>query len=184
MSVSARLIGHATYKAELQMAFEIRPVQVRDYGALGHVTAEVYAVVYPPIEEARKAVREMRDVTARVAEADTTFVAVETGSGKVLGGVSFVRSGNKHANVARPGEGEFRLLAVDPAARGHGVGQALVQACLDRGAELGLERVVLLTQADMLEAQRLYDRMGFKRATERDWEPVPGVRLWAYAIEI
>jgi ribosomal protein S18 acetylase RimI-like enzyme len=166
------------------VAFEIRPVQVRDYGALGSVTAEVYAVVYPPIEEARAAVREMRDVTPRVAEAETTFVAVETGGEKVLGGVSFVLSGSKHANLARAGEGEFRLLAVDPAARGQGVGQALVRACLDRAAELGLERVVLLTQDDMLEAQRLYDRMGFKRATDRDWEPVPGVRLLAYAIDV
>ena len=100
------------------MAFEIRPVQVRDYGALGHVTAEVYAAAYPPTEKARAAVRQMRDVTARAQEAETTFVAVETGSEKVLGGVSFVLSDSKFASVARPGEGEFRLLAVDPAARG------------------------------------------------------------------
>jgi ribosomal protein S18 acetylase RimI-like enzyme len=177
------------------MAFEVRPVRPEDYEALGNVTADVYAVAYPPIEEAREAVRKMHDVAARVAGSETTFVAAEstsggpstqaaTGTGKILGGVSFLVHDNELADVARPGEGEIRLLAVDPRARRQGIGRALVRACLDRAAALGLERMVLSTQEDMVEAQQLYDRMGFKRALDREWEPVPGVRLRAYVMEI
>lgn len=166
------------------MTFEIRPVRPEDYEALGNVTADVYRKVYPPIEEAKAIVEEMHDIATRVAETETTFVAVETGTGIVLGGVSFVLHDNKHANAARPGEGEFRLLAVDATARGQGVGQALVQACLDRAAALGLQRVAIFTQTDMLEAQRLYERIGFKRVPARDWEPMPEFWLWAYVIEV
>jgi ribosomal protein S18 acetylase RimI-like enzyme len=65
-----------------------------------------------------------------------------------------------------------------------GVGRALVQACLDRAAELGLERVVLNTGPEMLAAQRLYEKMGFHLEPERDWEPVPGIRLLTYVIDV
>ncbi|NMO51712.1 GNAT family N-acetyltransferase [Actinoplanes sp. TBRC 11911] len=164
------------------MPFEIRPVWSADYQALGQVTADVYRVAYPPIEETAAAVREMYDVTDRVAGSETTFVAVD--GGKIVGGVSFLLAGAKDGHAARPGEGEFRLLAVDEAARGRGVGRALVQACLDRAAALGLQRVVLNTGPDMLAAQRLYERMGFHLEPERDWEPVPGIRLLTYVIDV
>lgn len=164
------------------MPFEIRRVRPEDYEALGQVTADVYRAAYPPIEEAQAAVREMYDVTDRVAGSETTFVAVE--AGKIVGGVSFLLDGAKDGHAARPGEGEFRLLAVDEAARRQGVARALVQACLDRAAELGLQRVVLNTAPDMLAAQRLYERMGFHLEPERDWEPVPGIRLLTYVIDV
>ena len=32
----------------------------------------------------------------------------------------------------------------------------------------------------MTVAHRVYERLGFVRAPERDWEPVPGVHLIAY----
>ena len=166
------------------MDFEVRPVRPDDYAALGTVTANVYRAAYPPIPEAEAAVREMRDVAPRVAESETTFVAVENGAQEIIGGVSFELDRARDANVARPGEGELRLLAVDAAVRRRGVGQALVQACLDRAAELGLERVVLNTGPEMVAAQKLYEHMGFHLEPERDWEPVPGIRLLTYVIDV
>ncbi|MGV1005956.1 MAG: amino-acid N-acetyltransferase [Candidatus Nanopelagicales bacterium] len=41
--------------------------------------------------------------------------------------------------------GELRTLAVDPAATGQGIGQALVRALLARAGDLGLSRVFCLT---------------------------------------
>ena len=34
----------------------------------------------------------------------------------------------------------------------------------------------------MRAAHRIYERVGFERAPERDWSPVPGVELLAFAI--
>ena len=42
---------------------------------------------------------------------------------------------------------EVRTLAVDPACRGHGVGQALLDAVLDRARALGVRRLFCLTFA-------------------------------------
>jgi hypothetical protein len=34
----------------------------------------------------------------------------------------------------------------------------------------------------MTPAHRLYERLGFTRAPEDDWSPVPGVQLLAYRV--
>ncbi|MET7437677.1 GNAT family N-acetyltransferase, partial [Streptomyces sp. NPDC005568] len=82
--------------------------------------------------------------------------------------------GNAMAELARPGEAEIRMLAVAPQARGRGAGEALVRACVDRArATEGCVRVVLSTQRTMRAAHRIYERLGFVRTPERDWNPVP-----------
>jgi ribosomal protein S18 acetylase RimI-like enzyme len=52
-------------------------------------------------------------------------------------------------------------VVVDGAARGAGVAEALVQAALDRSAELGARTVDLTSRPDREAANRLYLRMGF-----------------------
>jgi GNAT superfamily N-acetyltransferase len=48
-----------------------------------------------------------------------------------------------------------------PAARGRGVGRALVEACIDYCARTGRARLLLGVVEDNLPARRLYDRLGF-----------------------
>ncbi|MFF1625069.1 GNAT family N-acetyltransferase [Streptomyces sp. NPDC058272] len=101
-------------------------------------------------------------------------VSVDRVLDRVLGGVTFVPDGGPMADIARPGEAEIRMLAVAPDARGRGAGEALVRACVDRArATEGCVRVVLSTQRTMHTAHRIYQRLGFTRAPERDWNPIP-----------
>jgi ribosomal protein S18 acetylase RimI-like enzyme len=59
-------------------------------------------------------------------------------------------------------------------ARGRGAGEALVRACVDRARAVeGCVRVVLSTQRTMRPAHRLYERLGFVRSPDRDWNPLP-----------
>jgi hypothetical protein len=43
---------------------------------------------------------------------------------------------------------------------------------------------VLSTTADMRPAHRLYERLGFGRAVDRDWTPRPNLALIAYTLEL
>jgi hypothetical protein len=51
--------------------------------------------------------------------------------------------------------------------------------------EWACQRGVAISTASWTEpAHRLYSRIGFERAPERDHEPAPGVHLWAYVLPL
>jgi GNAT superfamily N-acetyltransferase len=75
---------------------------------------------------------------------------------------------------------EIRLLGVAPAARGQGVGAALVRECLRRSRRSGAAAVTLHTTDMMAVAMSMYERMGFVRAPELDFEPAPGFTIKGY----
>lgn len=52
-------------------------------------------------------------------------------------------------------------VVVDESARGHGVGEALNRAALDRAREVGAITVELTSRPSREAANRLYQRMGF-----------------------
>jgi ribosomal protein S18 acetylase RimI-like enzyme len=81
-------------------------------------------------------------------------------------------------------EAAVRMLVVDPAAQGRGIGALLMTECIERARAAGKQRMVLSTSTVMKAAHRLYDRLGFTRLPERDWSPAPGVDLLVYALDL
>lgn len=61
-----------------------------------------------------------------------------------------------------------RLLAVKPSARGRGVASALIRESLRRASLLGADSLHLHTSDMMASAVRLYERLGFERAHDKD----------------
>ncbi|MFI7503771.1 GNAT family N-acetyltransferase [Streptomyces sp. NPDC049687] len=154
------------------MDIVIRHVEPGEYEVLGEITARAYLQDgLLDFGESDGYLEELKDVAKRAASAQV-LVAVE--GDRLLGGVTFVPGPGPMADLAGPGETEIRMLAVDGAARGRGAGEALVRACVERARAVdGCERVVLSTQKAMRAAHRVYERLGFVRAPERDWKPLP-----------
>jgi GNAT superfamily N-acetyltransferase len=63
-----------------------------------------------------------------------------------------------------------RALAVHPAARGHGVARALLAACERLARESGAPVFAFHTASFMTGAIALYDRLGYRRAPEFDFD--------------
>lgn len=148
-----------------------------DLAAAGEVTVAAYAEFTLGPDDPYLA--RLRDAATRAREAEL-WVATPDDSDAVLGTVTICPAGSPWRELAAPDEGEFRMLAVAPEARGTGVGEALVRLSLARAADQGARAVVLSSLAEMAAAHRLYHRLGFARAPERDWQPVPHVRLIAF----
>lgn len=79
---------------------------------------------------------------------------------------------------------EVRLLAVAPAARGQGIGAALMQECVRRARESGTGALSLHTTDLMQTAMRIYERMGFVRAPELDFHPAPNLTVQGFRLDL
>lgn len=111
------------------------------------------------------------------------LVAQELSTPNLLGTVSLVTARNPFAELASPVRTEISALAVRAAARGRGVARALLQECMRRSADMGLDEAVLTTAPDMEEAQLLYRRMGFRRRRDLDFTVGRSPRM-AYAVAL
>ncbi|TWP44280.1 GNAT family N-acetyltransferase [Lentzea tibetensis] len=161
---------------------EIRPARTDELAAIGEITVDAYLAEGVIDNKTTGYAVDLADTAARFR--DAVLLAAVSGDGTVLGSVTIVEPGTPYAEISRPGELEFRMLSVAPSARGRGVGEALTRAVIAHARSLGIGRVVMSSSEHMKTAHRLYSRLGFSRLRERDWRPLPGVELWAFAFSL
>ncbi|GAB3119175.1 GNAT family N-acetyltransferase [Streptomyces calidiresistens] len=166
------------------MDIAIRPARPGEHAAAGEISARAYLaddlLAFGPEDPY---LDRLRDAAGRAATAELLVAvprqpdtAAPERAPEVLGTVTFAAEG-PFAQVARPDEAEFRMLAVAPAARGRGIGESLVRYCAERAAGLGRRALVLSIADNNERGARLYRRMGFHAEPSRDWQPVPGLTL-------
>lgn len=98
---------------------------------------------------------------------------------RLLGSVTLTIGGGPYFEWDPDVDGDcgFRMLAVDPAVQGRGVGPRLVAECLERARAAGCRRMVIGSTEWMTTAHRIYERLGFRRAPENDqmWGDIRGL---------
>jgi ribosomal protein S18 acetylase RimI-like enzyme len=140
----------------------IRIARPDEYDRVGELTIAAYQSL--PVDHLFGGYDEEILATAERAKDSDILVAVE--HDLVLGSVTFVGDpASRWREWTEPEEVQFRLLAVDPAARGQGIGEALVHACVERAGD---SPIIIHTTQWMEAARRMYERLGFVRRPDRD----------------
>lgn len=109
----------------------------------------------------------LEDVEHRAEHAQ---VWVAEAAGNVVAAMTLTFAGQLYTEIAQDWELEFRMLAVDPAHQGGGVGRAVVSRVVEYARQLpGIEAISITRATFMERAQALYESLGFRRAPDPDW---------------
>jgi ribosomal protein S18 acetylase RimI-like enzyme len=160
---------------------QLRDARPPEHAAITELTRRAYAqyaTIMTPAAWAGLEAAVQQALAAQDRAADGIVRIVAERAGIIVGSVSLYAP----AANAYGGEGpraacpEVRLLAVAPEVRGSGVGEALMRECVRRARETGARELGLHTSRSMQAAMRMYQRMGFVRVPEHDFQP-PGAEL-------
>jgi predicted N-acetyltransferase YhbS len=151
----------------------IRPAAPTDAGAVIAVmeaaNMEYRSLVPPELFEMYS-----RDLRKLVAAHDVRVAVAGLGQ-HIVGAVAFIANAGK--SLGQPGSwATLRALAVDPAARGAGVGQRLVGWCIGEARHHQVPAIYLYSAIFQTTAHRLYERLGFTRMPEHDLDATTGYR--------
>jgi ribosomal protein S18 acetylase RimI-like enzyme len=100
----------------------------------------------------------LADLADLVRETSSTLMVARDDSGKIVGALSLC--------VYRVPTGVRSMIEdviVDTAARGLGIGEALMKCAIETAREKGAKNISLTSNPLRLAANRLYLRMGFKK---------------------
>ncbi|MFE4833961.1 GNAT family N-acetyltransferase [Arthrobacter sp. NPDC056691] len=104
----------------------------------------------------------------------------------VVAAVTLTLAGQPYSEIAMENELEFRMLAVDPAVQGNGVGRAVVRQVIEHTQSLPAISAISIRSATFMErADGLFEFLGFRRVPARDWyAPGEDVLLWVFRLEL
>jgi predicted N-acetyltransferase YhbS len=159
----------------------VRPARAEDRDAIRAMTLGAYAEYATLLPQAWEGYR--ANIVAALARPAPARQVVATRAGAIVGAVLLYPSSPVPGRAGRAAVPEVRLLAVTPAARGQGIGEALMRDCIEQARAGGHPALTLHTTAFMQAALRLYGRLGFVRAPELDLEVAPGVIVTGHRLD-
>lgn len=158
---AARAITHLleAETKEPAPAFRLRAPRVGDLGWIIHRQSVLYAEEYGWDWTYEALAAEILAGFVKSHDPAREQVWIAEADGAVVGSVFLMATPD-------PATAKLRLLYVEPAARGMGVGRALVEACIAQARAIGYRRLELWTNSVLVAARRVYERAGFMLEAE------------------
>ena len=156
----------------------IRPARAAEHELVGELCVAAYRAAGVGVGSYEAT---LRDVAGRAAGAEV--LVAQDGGERVVGTVTFVLGGplREIGTPRRPSSGCW------PSTRrpaGAASGRRSAEACAERARAAGMTGLVCSSQPGMAAAHAVYRKLGFVRDPARDWSPVPGVELVAFALAL
>jgi DNA-binding MarR family transcriptional regulator/GNAT superfamily N-acetyltransferase len=145
--------------AAAEPAYTLRALQSGDVGWIVHRQGLLYAKEYGWDISYEALVAEILAEFVRDFDRSKSAAWIAEASGAIVGSVFLMPA-------AATGVAKLRLLYVEPAARGVGLGRRLVEECILGARARGYRTLTLWTNSVLVSARRIYAAVGFKLCKE------------------
>ena len=155
---------------------EIREASPNEFSELGELMVEVYSQLegFPSQEEIPDYYDNLRNVGEFVKNPKTKLIIAVSKEGTIDGGLVYFGDmryyGSGDKSTTNQKAAAFRFLAVDPKTRGEGLGKLLIEACFEQARKENFDQLLIHSTKYMMVAWKMYERMGFVRFPEIDFE--------------
>jgi DNA-binding MarR family transcriptional regulator len=157
LDTAVRLLGGAE---AAPAGVEVRPHRVGDIGWVIQRQAQLYAEEYGWNGEFEALLAEIGSDFIRNFRPGGDFCWIAERAGARLGAVFLVHDPDDSTSA------KLRMLHVERAARGHGIGALLVDLCIDQARASGHRTLTLWTNDILVAARRIYQKRGFVLVSE------------------
>jgi len=167
--------------------YVVRNAKAVEFEDIGKLMVSVYSQLegFPKESEQPEYYKMLANIGALTKKPATELLVAISTTGQILGAVVYFSDmlyyGSGGTATQEKNASGFRLLAVDTASRGKGIGRLLCNECISKARKLKQEQVIIHTTKAMQTAWKMYEDLGFKRSEDLDFMqgelPVFGFRL-------
>ena len=167
--------------------YNIRNAKPGEFEEIGKLMVHVYSRLegFPKESEQPDYYKMLANVGELTNKPETELLVAVSSDGKIAGCVVYFGDmqyyGSGGTATRERNAAGFRLLAVDPSARGRGIGKLLTIECIRKAKDKKLFQLIIHTTMAMQTAWKMYENMGFRRSEDLDFMqgelPVFGFRL-------
>jgi GNAT superfamily N-acetyltransferase len=165
----------------------VRNAKSHEFEKIGKLMVDVYSQLegFPKESEQPDYYKMLANIGDLTNKPETELLVAVSSDGKIAGGVVYFSDmqyyGSGGTATKEQNASGFRLLAVDPITRGHGIGKLLTNECIRKSKDKNLNQIIIHTTKAMQTAWKMYENIGFKRSEDLDFMqgalPVFGFRL-------
>lgn len=167
--------------------FYIRTAKSMEFEAIGRLMVDVYSGLegFPKADDQPEYYETLANIGDFTQKSGVELLVAVSPDEKVLGAVLYFEHMEHYGagGIAKQEKNAsgFRLLAVDPATRGMGIGKALSETCIERAKTRGHLNVIIHSTSFMKVAWKMYEKLGFVPSPDLNFKqgklPVYGFRL-------
>jgi GNAT superfamily N-acetyltransferase len=170
-----------------QQTYSVRNAMTSEFEEIGKLLVQVYSQLagFPKESEQPDYYKVLAGVGELTSKPGTELLVAVSSSGNIAGAVVYFSNmqyyGSGGKATSEKNACGFRLLAVDPLARGQGIGKLLTNTCIQKAKDKKADQLIIHSTKAMQTAWRMYESLGFKRSEDLDFMqgelPVYGFRL-------
>lgn len=160
---------------------QVREAEPGEWNTVLDLTVEAYAQ-YEKGADPQFWQQYQTNIRSTILSAPEIMRLVAIKSGKPLASAIYCPPSDKYYGqrlITNPYP-EMRLLSVSSAHRNEGLGALLIEECERRTRDGGFSAMTLHTTDLMTVARQMYERRGYSRFEQIDFEPIPGFIVWGY----